>query len=138
MYALSTMTRRPMMRSLPAYWQAAENLFRPITNVTNNPYRVSTQEDEHAYSLTMDLPGFEPDEINATVTDNVLDITAEHKEGDGENEVITRNVRRRYTLDGIDKDGIVAAYKNGVLSITLPKEPIPEALQPRRIEIQSA
>lgn len=143
MYTLSRITRSPMMRRQPSYWQATEDFFRPFMEMVNSPMRTSVKETEGAYLFDAELPGFESSEIELSVLDGVLTISAEHKEegeGEGENEnnaaFASRSVRRSFTVEGVDEENIAAEYKNGILRVTLPKQKAPEAPEARKIEVK--
>lgn len=137
MYALSRMNRVPMVRRQAALWPATEDFFRPFVEMVNTPMRTSVKETETGYQFDAELPGYDPSEIELTILDGTLTIAAEHKEGEeGSDSFATRSLRRSFTLDGIDEDGIGAEYKNGVLRITLPKAKAPDAPEARRIDIR--
>lgn len=139
MYTLSRINRYPMVRRQPTYWQMTEDFFRPFVEMVNSPMRTNVKETDTAYLFEAELPGYEPDEIDLSVQDGVMTISAEHKETeekDGETvTTASRSVRRSFTIEGIDDGNIVAEYKNGVLGVTLPKMPEPEAPEARKIPI---
>lgn len=137
MYTLSRISRAPMRRQ-SAYWQATEDFFRPFAEMVNSPMRTNIKEVDEAYLFDAELPGYDPAEIDLSVQDGMLTISAEHKEGEeGEGtSFASRSVRRSFTIDGIDEGSIAAEYRNGVLRVTLPKEKAPDAPEPRRIEIK--
>ncbi|MBR0090634.1 MAG: Hsp20/alpha crystallin family protein [Lachnospiraceae bacterium] len=92
------------------------------------------EKDGH-YELEADLPGFDKEDIHVDVKDDVLTVTAEHKEDreekkDGKylrRERGYRSYKRSFRVDGLNQDDIRAQYKNGVLTLTLPKkEALPE------------
>ncbi|WP_458208508.1 archaeal heat shock protein Hsp14 [Haladaptatus sp. NG-SE-30] len=88
---------------------------------------VADQDDQ--FVVTADVPGFEKDDIDITLQDNRLRISAEHEseveEGDEEyirQERSQRSMRRTVTLpDPVDESNVSAQYQNGVLTVTLPK-----------------
>lgn len=91
---------------------------------------VDVAEYDDEVVLMADLPGYEKDEIDVSATDHTLTIRAEHDERteSGEEghylrrERRSRSVRRSLRLpEGVDGEGASAAYKNGVLTVTLPK-----------------
>lgn len=93
-------------------------------------FRTDIQEQDNSYLLEADLPGFNKEDIQLDVTDNVLTISAEHKTENDEKDENGRYVkrersygayRRSFDLSGIDEENIRAAYENGVLKLTLPK-----------------
>lgn len=97
-----------------------------------------------AYIVTTDLPGVAKEDIQVTYDNNVLTIAAQHKEEAKDDSHQTNYVyrerantsfRRQFMIRNIDKSGIKAAFRDGVLKIGLPK--IQEQHeQPSSIEIQ--
>ncbi|MBQ8409393.1 MAG: Hsp20/alpha crystallin family protein [Clostridia bacterium] len=93
-------------------------------------FKTDIRETEHAYILESDLPGFRKEDIRAEVRNGTLTIHAEHRsehdEKNEKNNYIRRersygSFTRSFDLDGIKSDEITASYKDGVLSLTLPK-----------------
>lgn len=93
---------------------------RPAANIIDN---------EKDFVIELAVPGMSKEDFNIKLEDDILSISVEHKEAE-ENE--ERNFsRREFRYDGftrsfslaenINQDKIKADYKNGVLSITLPK-----------------
>ena len=90
--------------------------------------RVDVREDKEAYILEAELPGVKLEDITLTAEDDVLTIVAQRKGSHPEREgMVMRErrfgrVERRFSLEGIDQNGITAACADGVLTVTLPKE----------------
>ncbi|QLG61139.1 Hsp20/alpha crystallin family protein [Halorarum salinum] len=92
-------------------------------------------EHDDEFVVTVDLPGFEGDDVDIEVTDHTLRIEAEHEERvDEEEERYLRHERRHETArrsirlpDEVDTEGVTARMKNGVLTVTLPKREAEEA-----------
>ena len=94
---------------------------------------VDLEETKEAYIVKSDLPGLEKDKINLTVRENVLTIegmrettndTGDPKKGYYAQERSYGSFARSLSLPGpVEESKIVADYKNGVLTITLPKAP---------------
>jgi HSP20 family protein len=110
--------------------------FEPVMDVSEN---------EKEYQLKVELPGLEEKDIELSLTDKVLTIKGEKKEEKEEKEKNYHFVERRYgsfsrslvVPDEVDLEKVEAAYRKGVLAITLPKKP--EALkEPKKIEIKAA
>lgn len=91
--------------------------------------RVDTTEDDKAYHVTAELPGMTEKDVEVTFADNMLTISGEKKE---EKEVKEENVHRRersfgsfrrsFTLPAeVDEAKIAASFKDGVMTIDLPK-----------------
>ena len=96
-------------------------------------FRTDVREIENAYLLEAELPGFNREDIKAEIKDGYLTIHAEHKsdtDRKDENNNYIRKERtygsytRRFDLSGIKSDGISASYKDGILTLTLPKEEV--------------
>ena len=81
------------------------------------------------YLLEAELPGFEKKDINIDVEGDQLVINASHetKSEEEKKNYVHRERRygtytRRFDINGIDVEKIGAAYENGVLKLTLPKQ----------------
>ena len=75
------------------------------------------QDNGGFYSLKIDIPGFEKDEIEIDIVDNILNIKAKNVEDS--------KVFAFYVPKDINKEDIGASLKNGQLTITLPKKTKP-------------
>ncbi len=92
--------------------------------------RTDIRETEKAYLLEAELAGFGRDDIRVTVKDHLLTITAERdgaeedgKEGGGylRRERTRGCISRSFDVSGIATVGITAAFRDGILTVTLPK-----------------
>ena len=100
---------------------------------------LDVQEDTDQLSVTVDLPGVRREEIQISF-DGVLTLTAERKtEADAKADGYLRRERyagryerRLVVRTPIKVEGIKAAYRDGVLTVTLPKA---EAAKPKQISI---
>ena len=92
---------------------------------------VDVVEKDKAYEITAELPGIAESDIDVKFSDGVLSIKGEKKEEKEEKEKDWHVSERRYgsfqrafrVPDSIDADKIAATFKNGVLTVTLPKTP---------------
>ena len=107
-------------------------------------FKTDIRETENAYVLDAELPGFSKEDIHAEVRNGYLTIHAEHKteneEKDEKNNYLRRersygSFTRSFDLDGINSDEISASYKDGILTLTLPKA-TQKVEEGRRLEIQ--
>lgn len=101
-------------------------------------------ERDSEFVATVDLPGFEQSEVDVTVSDHTLRITAEHEQAVEEREpgqYLRKERRHESTARSItlpqevDTDAVSATMNHGVLTVTLPKI---EGESQRVIEIESA
>ena len=114
----------------------------PETNVSWIPAVDVVEEPEH-FLVRADLPGVDPKDVEITAEAGVLtlrgkreSITRDERAGYERTERVAGSFLRRFTLpDTAQADSITARQVNGVLEVTIPKQP---KLQPRRIEVQAA
>ncbi len=102
---------------------------------------VDIKETETGYQVIADLPGIAKENLQVSVNDNVLSFSV-HSEKENTEESDGRIIRqeryqgtfqRSFQLnDTMDGDKIEANYKDGVLSIVVPKK---EQLHPKKIEV---
>lgn len=104
------------------------------------PYAVDIWETKDHLCVEAELPGFERDQIDVTLENSVLTITAERKEENKEehrdwllNERRAMRFQRSFTLPPtVDDAKVQAKYENGVLSIRLNKR---EESKPKKITV---
>ena len=102
---------------------------------------VDVFERDNELVLKADLPGVEMNDIDIQLENGTLTLKGQRefkKEGkDGGYHRIERHygsfVRYFSLPDTVDGEGVHADYKNGVLSVTLPKK---EVAKPRQIKVQ--
>ncbi len=130
--------------ALTDFFEALEkNLFN---NTTEERYQgdvpaVNIKEENDKFVLEMAAPGMSKKDFHISLDDNVLTISSEKKEEKEEkNENYTRReffyntFSRSFTLpENVDAEKIKADYKNGILTLTLPKKE--EAKVTREIKI---
>jgi HSP20 family protein len=111
----------------------------PISNC-----KTDIRDDGNKYVLESELPGFEKEDIKLDISGTQLTIAAEHStkndEKDDKGNYIRRertfgSYKRSFDIGDIDADAISAEYRNGILTIELPKK-APEAPVARRLEIK--
>ncbi|RNC95647.1 MAG: Hsp20/alpha crystallin family protein [Oricola sp.] len=107
---------------------------------------VDVIDKQDAVKICAELPGMAEDDIDVHVTDSALVLSGEKKEEreEGDKEGERYLAERRYgsfsrTIaipEGIDHDKIEAKFKNGVLTVHLPKKP--EAQKPsKKIKVRA-
>ena len=109
-----------------------------------NAFRTDIRDTGDAYVLEADLPGMKKEDIHIDIDGDRLSISAERsavKEEKDENGGYIRCERsygsfsRSFDISGIRGEEISAAYEDGVLTLTLPKQTktVPAS---RRLEIR--
>ena len=104
---------------------------------------VDVQEKADAYRLEAELPGLTEKDFTVNVEHNLLTISSqqEHSEEREENGYVIRErrsgaFRRSFALpEDVDADQISATFKNGLLTLTVPKT---GKAQARQIAVKSA
>ncbi|WP_435348889.1 Hsp20/alpha crystallin family protein [Haloarchaeobius sp. HRN-SO-5] len=99
-------------------------------------------EHDDEFVVTVDLPGFERDDVDIEVTNHTLRIEAEREEAteEVEEERYLRHERSHEAThrsirlpDEVDADNVTATMNNGVLTIALPRV---ESEESRKIDIE--
>lgn len=104
------------------------------------------KESDTGYQLDMNLPGFAKEDIKAELKDGYLTIKAESNTNNDEKDENGNYIRRErytgscsrsfYVGDQITQEDINAQFKDGVLSLNIPKkEAIPEKEETKYITI---
>ena len=99
-------------------------------------------EEDGNITVLADMPGVTPDNLTIDLHENVLTMTgdAEEVDGEGEEELIREyhvgRYYRQFTVsDNIDQDKIEANLTDGVLRLVLPKA---EASKPKQIKVRTS
>ena len=103
--------------------------------------RIEVRENDKSYFIDAELPGVEKEDFKLSVENNVLTLEGEKKLVQDEKEEGYYRSERRYgsfrrsfrLTDEIDGKKINANFKNGVLSIEIPKT---EKAKPKQIEVK--
>ncbi|HET6630102.1 MAG TPA: Hsp20/alpha crystallin family protein [Woeseiaceae bacterium] len=117
--------------------------FRTATGAAEWVPAVDILEEKERFVLRADLPGIDPDAIEISLEKGVLTLAGERRdetnaqaEGSQRIERASGRFRRRFTLpETVDAGNVSARSANGILEITIPKQP---EVQPRRITVQAA
>lgn len=108
---------------------------------------VDVREYPAHFELLIDLPGVDPKTVDITMDNGLLTISGERRDPkrvQGNQQETARQERkerrigrfhRRFVLpDTVDAERVVAAGRDGVLEISIPKQP---KSQPRRISVNT-
>lgn len=95
----------------------------PATNVS---------ESDKAFSLELSVPGFNKEDIQVEIEKDILKISAKSETKNEEKDVNKKILRQEFKSssfsrsfsipENIDTENITASQKDGILSITLPKQ----------------
>lgn len=140
---MKTIDWTPLYRSTIGYDRLAgllDSAFRTDTAATGYPpYDIEVVDDNH-YAITLAVAGFAEDELNINVERGVLSIRGEKSSEQKDHNylyqgIASRAFERKFNLaEYVEVTG--AKLENGLLKIGLVRE-VPEAMKPRRIEINS-
>jgi HSP20 family protein len=122
-----------------------DSVNRMFAEPNNRPWvpAVDIHETDHELTLKADVPDVEMKDIDVRMENGTLTIRGQRKFEAKKEEGGWHRVERSYgsferafTLpDTVNPEGVKADYKNGVLSVTLPKK---EVAKPRQIKVEVA
>ncbi len=104
-------------REMPAFWRGEEGW----------RWGLAVKDEEGAVVVRAEAPGFEAADFDVEVCDDHLVLRAAKKVEKEEEGRKRREVREQECYEsvalpaGIDKDKVSAEYRNGILTVTLPK-----------------
>lgn len=139
--------RDPMLREMAAWRNAMNRLFEDTAELglwdRSEAWALALDvaETEDSFLVKASIPGIKPEDLEITLTDNVLTIKGEIEETSELEEAQWHMRERRFgsfqrsiTLPTpVDANAIEATYEDGVLSLNVPKV---EEVKPKRIEVK--
>jgi HSP20 family protein len=147
---MNKLVRWNPVREMAAMQSALDRLFdetwRPLFDderLRGFALAIDVHEDDKGYTVTTDLPGVEPENINVHLDGEYLVVEAEIPEQVIEKKEARTLIKercygkfsRRVQLpQPVEADKVEAAFENGVLTLTLPKSP---EVQPKMITVKS-
>lgn len=107
----------------PTLDTAADWVLKPSVNIA---------ETDRAYKISVEIPGVDKDDVRLSVEDGTLIIEGEKRQEKDENEKNFHRIERRYGSfrrlisipNDTDESNIDAKFKNGVLTISLSRNPV--------------
>lgn len=128
---------------VPGLRQWQDTVSRFLNEPSSRPWSpaVDIVESENDLTLRMDVPGIELKDIDINLENDTLTVKGERRFESSDNSRGYHRIERSYgafarsfTLPNtVDTEKVRADYKNGVLSITLPKK---EVAKPRTIKVE--
>uniref|UniRef100_A0A7C4XL07 Hsp20/alpha crystallin family protein n=1 Tax=candidate division WOR-3 bacterium TaxID=2052148 RepID=A0A7C4XL07_UNCW3 len=102
---------------------------------------VDVVENDGNLEIKAEIPGIKKEDLKISITDNILTISGEKKKESETKDKHYHRIERYYgsfcrTIplpEGVDRDKVKASYKDGVLTVTLPK---PESMKTKEIEVE--
>jgi HSP20 family protein len=102
---------------------------------------VDITEDAKGYTINVELPGVKKEEVKVSVEGGVLSISGERKAEKEEKDKKYHRLERSYgsftrsfaVPEGASSDKISAVFKDGVLSVRLPKD---EKVKPKLVDVK--
>ena len=106
-----------------------DDFFDRKDRMNYNLMKTDIREDENSYLLEVDLPGYSKDDIKIDITDGYLTINAKvEKEDKDESKTYVRRERFTgevsrsfYVGENIKEDEVKESFKNGILTLEVPK-----------------
>ena len=102
-----------------------------FTRNDNKMMKTDIKENDNNFELEVDLPGFNKDNIKMTIDDGYLTINAKQETNNDEKDEHGKYVRREryygecsrsfYVGDDVKPEDITANFKNGILTLEVPK-----------------
>lgn len=139
---------RRVNNDYPVFQNWLEDFFAPVQNYSNGRIRssvpaVNIAEDENKFEIEFAVPGLSKSDFSVNLENNVLTVKSERE--DDKQETTSNYTRkefsysafqRSFTLpDSVDGEKVRAEYKDGILSIEIPKKEEAKVKPPREIEI---
>ncbi|HHX18148.1 MAG TPA: Hsp20/alpha crystallin family protein [Clostridium sp.] len=137
MFSLMPYRRGNKLSTNNDFWGFGKNVF---DNFFNDPFfsgvlsatngiRADIRETDKEYIVDAEIPGVKKEDINVELRDDTLTISIDRGEEvkDERDNYIRRerrygSVARNFYVENVVKDSVTAKYKDGILTIVLPKD----------------
>ncbi len=134
---------------LPAWQDDVQRVFRQFFSDADASLTgafspaLDVEESDNDFTLHIEVPGVRPEDVEVSIEENMLTVAGSrdfYAERDAEG---FRRVERRFGRfhravrlpDRVDPDAVTASYKDGMLTVTVPKS---ESAKPRKVAIATA
>ena len=109
--------------------EAFDDFFKPaFFNLDNSVMKTDVKEDDKGYTLEIEMPGYNKEDIAINLEDGYVSVSARkaEKEEDKNHKYIRKersvSCSRSYYVGDIEEKDVKAKFENGVLTLTFPKE----------------
>ena len=117
-------------RDLDVFDDVFDSFFKPMFYEEKfNTMKTDIRENENAYLMDVEIPGFDKKDIAVSLENGYLTISATKKEcdkSDKRENYIRRerncSLSRSYYVGDVKEEAVKAKYENGVLTVEIPKE----------------
>lgn len=139
---LPTFTRRSFRPFyMPNFFDG--DFFPVFPNRNGSVPAVNIKEDDKNYILNLAVPGIERKDLKIEINEDVLSISSETRNESEESKdgykrkefSYSEFCRSFYLPENVDREKIEANYKDGILSVVLPKQEEEKNKVTRKIEI---
>jgi HSP20 family protein len=121
--------QRDVNRIFEDFWKRFDQPFGAIGGWDSSGPQTDVAETDSALEVSVELPGLDRNEVDVSLTDSALTIKGEKKREREESKKGYHLSERSYGSfyraiplpSGVDTDKASAEFKNGVLTVTLPK-----------------
>ena len=116
-----------------------DDFFKPFYYSPSKSMRTDVKETENGYELSVDMPGFDKNDINLSLENGYLKVEASKTQKEEDDKYIhrERNVscsRSFYVGNSVTEEDVKAKYLNGTLVLNVPKND-KKQLEKRNIQI---
>ena len=122
-----------------------DDIFGDLSYAENKIMKTDIKEHNDKYSIMVDLPGYNKDDIKISIDDGYLTISATMNKNEEEKEH-GKFVRREryfgecsrsfYVGDDVEVEDIKASFKNGTLNLEIPKKEQKQVSEKKYVQIE--
>jgi HSP20 family protein len=120
-----------------------DDIFPTFSGRANSMPAVNIREDEKKFTLELAVPGIDKKDLKIDISEDILTISSESKTESEENtdgykrkEFSYSSFSRSFQIpENVNKDKIDANYRDGILSVALPKTEVEKNKLSRQVKI---
>jgi HSP20 family protein len=105
-----------------------DDFFPVVPSRSTSMPAVNIKEDEKRFTLDLAVPGIDKKDLKIEISDDIITISSEQEKEENGDDFKRREFsytsfcRSFYLPENVNKEKIEANYKDGILSVVLPKE----------------